>query len=75
MAETTLVIPTDLKTEIEEVSRREHRSEVDVIRDALRQYVDQLDPIDWPRSIGMASDGSFNAADDEKYLAEGWNRA
>jgi Arc/MetJ-type ribon-helix-helix transcriptional regulator len=69
MAEAILVVPDDLKTEIEAVSKREHRSEADVIRDALRQYVEHLDEIDWPRSIGMVPDGSFNAADEEQYRA------
>jgi hypothetical protein len=72
MADATLVVPEELKIEIEAVSKREHRSEADVIRDALRQYVAHSEDIDWPRSIGMVSDGSFNAADDEKYTKEAW---
>ncbi|MCA9859141.1 MAG: ribbon-helix-helix protein, CopG family [Thermomicrobiales bacterium] len=72
MADATLIVPEDLKTEIEAVSKREHRSEADVIRDALRQYVAHSADIDWPQSIGMASEGAFNAAADEAYIKERW---
>jgi metal-responsive CopG/Arc/MetJ family transcriptional regulator len=70
----SILVPDDLIPELEEISRREHRSESDVLHDALRQYFEERDGIDWPRYIGMASDGSFNAADDEIYLAERWKR-
>ena len=72
MTDSNLVVPTDLKIEIEGLSRKEQRSEADVLRDALRQYVEQSVGIHWPRSIGMASDGSFDASRDEEYLAEHW---
>jgi metal-responsive CopG/Arc/MetJ family transcriptional regulator len=70
----SILVPDDLIPELEAASRREHRSEADVLRDALRQYFEEHDDIDWPRYIGMAADGSFNAADDEIYLAERWKR-
>lgn len=72
MRRTTLCLPDDLKIEIEAVSKMERRSEAEVMRDALRQYVDQRRQDRWPRSIGMAADGSFDAADDEHYLKDHW---
>ncbi len=72
MADTILVVPEDLKIEIEAVSKREHRSEVDVIREALRQYVEHAEEIDLPRSSDIDSKEQSNAAADETYIKEHW---
>ena len=74
MAEKTLVLPDDLQSELESVSRRQQRPESEIVGDALREYFRHHGDAPWPKYVGMASDGSFNAADDEKYLAERWNR-
>ena len=39
MKKTTLYLPDDLKQKIEAVARREHKSEADVIRDAIAAAV------------------------------------
>lgn len=70
MTKTTLLLPDDLKADIVALSKKEQRSEQEVMRDALRLYVAQHGMPRWPRSIGMADDGSFDSADDEKNLAE-----
>ena len=72
MVDTTLVIPKDLKTEIEEVSRREHRTEVDVLRDALRQYIEQQPASRLPRSIEASADDALHPAKDEEYVKANW---
>lgn len=72
MRKTTLYLPDDLKIEIEAASKTERRSEAELMRDAIRQYVDQHRVERWPRSFGMASDGSFDPAEDEQYLKEHW---
>lgn len=74
MANSTLIIPEDLMLEIEATAARLNRTVTEVIRDAIRTYVESLDDYRLPRSFGMASDGSFDASKDEEYLAEHWAR-
>lgn len=68
MTDSTLVIPTDLKIEIEERSRKEQRSEADVLRDALRQYAVFHDAgkanAAFARYLEMASNGLLDAPDE-----------
>lgn len=68
MTDSTLVVPIDLKTEIEELSRKEHRSEADVLRDAIQQYMVFHDAgkanAAFARYLKMASNGLFDAPDD-----------
>jgi Arc/MetJ-type ribon-helix-helix transcriptional regulator len=69
MADTFVVIPEDLKTELEAVSKREHRSEADVIRDALREYAAQHPEPRRPRSYDMAPNHLLDSAEDEESRA------
>ena len=67
MTDSTLVVPTDLKIEIEELSRKEHRSEADVLRDAIQQYIVFHDVgkanAAFARYLEMASNGLLDAPD------------
>lgn len=74
MAHSTLTIPEDLMQEIEAVAARTNSTVVEVVRDAMRAYRESIDYNRWPRSIGMSTDGSFDPAKDEEYLAEHWAR-
>lgn len=69
MTDSTLVVPTDLKIEIEELSRKEHRSEADVLRDALRQYMEHQ-PI--RRSLENIPNGSPDPSREEEYVKADW---
>lgn len=73
MEKTTIYLPIALKSEIKILARRTKRSEAETIREALTEYVEQkraTRPL--PKSLGMVSDGSFDAADYEAYLDEHW---
>jgi predicted transcriptional regulator len=72
MRKTTIYVPDELKIEIEAVSKREHRPEAEIIREAVTQYLENRRSDRWPRSFGMVADGSFDPAEDERYLAEHW---
>ncbi len=69
MTDSTLIVPTDLKTEIEELSRKEHRSEADVLRDAIQQYREH-----WPtpRSLEATRHESLDPAEEEEYSKADW---
>lgn len=69
MADTILVVPEDLKAEIEEASRRVHRSEVDVLRDAMRRFTEQLPA--QQMDDGTREDPSERSSDSE-YVKPSW---
>jgi len=73
MEKTTVYLPIALKSELKILAKRSKRTEAEMIREALADYLARNSvarPL--PRSFGMVSDGSFNAAEDEAYLAEHW---
>ena len=72
MKKATLYLPEELKVDIETLSKVEKRSEAEIMRDALRDYVDQKLQIRSPRSIGMISDGSFDPENIDQYLQDNW---
>lgn len=69
MTDSTLVVPTDLKIELEERSRKEHRSEADVLRDALRQYMEHQ-PI--PPSVESITNDPLDPAEEAEYVKADW---
>lgn len=71
MKKTTVYLPDDLVIEIKSASRRERRPEAAIIREALTGYF-KAQKRTLPSFVGMVSDGPFNAAEDEEYLAEHW---
>jgi hypothetical protein len=73
MEKTTVYLPIALKSELKILAKRSKRTEAEMIREALADYVDQRrTPRPLPKSLGMVSDGSFEAADYEAYLDEHW---
>lgn len=73
MEKTTLYLPDDLRHELRAAARQSGRSQAELIRNAVRSFLDARPPA-LPRSVGAVSDGSFDARDDEAYLADAWNR-
>jgi predicted transcriptional regulator len=59
---TTLYLPNDVQRRLRELSRQQRRSQAELIREAVAQYLaGQEQP--WPKSIGAAeSDGAVPAA-------------
>jgi metal-responsive CopG/Arc/MetJ family transcriptional regulator len=72
MRKTTIYFPEELKIKIEAVSKMEHRPEAEIIREAVSIYLEERRNRRLPRSFGMVADGSFDPAEDERYLAEHW---
>lgn len=67
MTDSALVVPTDLKLEIEKLSQKEQRSEADVLRDAIQQYLAFHDiekvSVSFARYLEMLSDGLLDSGD------------
>jgi hypothetical protein len=73
MEKTTIYLPIAVKSEIKILAKRTERSEAETIREALIDYLERnRAPRPLPKSLGMVSDGSFDAADYEAYLDEHW---
>ncbi len=73
MEKTTLYLPDDLREELRGAARQSGRSQAELVRDALRSFLDSR-PSTLPRSMGAVSDETFDARDDEGYLADAWDR-
>jgi hypothetical protein len=73
MEKTTIYLPIVVKSELKLLAKRTDRSEAETIREALTDYLERnRAPRPVPKSFGMVSDGSFDAAEDEAYLREHW---
>ena len=73
MEKTTLYLPIGLQRTLREVARRSGRSQATLIREALERYLAGQDR-PRPASIGVASDGTLDAADSEAWLRAQWGR-
>jgi metal-responsive CopG/Arc/MetJ family transcriptional regulator len=72
MQKTTVYLPDDIRRGLDGAARDTGRSQAELIRDALRIYLDER-PAPWPQSIGRhRGGGAFAARDDEEILAERW---
>jgi len=73
MEKTTLYLPPDLQAEVRTQAKREGRSQADIIREALRRYLDQA-----PRPplgcIGVGEDEALTGADVEEWIEREWGR-
>lgn len=75
MKKCSIALPEDLLVELQAIARRESKSQSEVIREALAEYVtDNERGKPRPKSFGMASSGRIQAADLEDWLAETWER-
>jgi metal-responsive CopG/Arc/MetJ family transcriptional regulator len=78
MEKTTLYLPDDLLATYSELSRRQHRSTEEIMRDALREYAaSQMDerPEEYqlPGWIGMVeTNGEVNSTNVKDWLREHW---
>jgi hypothetical protein len=71
MKKITIYFREELAVEIKTRAKQERRTEADLIREAVTTYLAN-GKRSLPSFVGMASDGSFDAAEDEQYLAEHW---
>ncbi|MCA9838406.1 MAG: CopG family transcriptional regulator [Trueperaceae bacterium] len=71
MTKTTIYLPEDLQHDLEALAKQENRTKADLIREALRTYVQQK-PRRLPKSIGMGQDGSLGASEIDSWIKENW---
>jgi predicted transcriptional regulator len=73
MVKTTLYLPEDLQRELAEAARRLKRPQAELVRDALREFL-AANRRPWPRSIGIAEDGTLDAREAKAWVREQWSR-
>jgi len=69
---TTLYLSDELRQMLEAAARRTGRAQAELVRDALRSYLDGLAPA-FPRSIGAGDDADLSARDSEDWLRRQWS--
>jgi predicted DNA-binding protein len=69
---TTLYLPRDLQRALREEARRSGRPQAELVRDALRAYLERRER-PRARSIGIAADGRLAAGDIEAWLEREWD--
>ncbi|HEY7029963.1 MAG TPA: CopG family transcriptional regulator [Thermomicrobiales bacterium] len=72
MKKTTLYLPSDLSAAYSALSRRQRRSQAEVMRDALREYAERQE-LPLPDWVGMVeTDGEVNSTNAKDWLREHW---
>jgi hypothetical protein len=71
MKKTTIYLPDEIVLQIKATSVREQRSEAEIIRIALGDYLSKRKP-ELPSFVGMVSDEDFQAKDTDTYLDAQW---
>jgi hypothetical protein len=69
----TIYLPDDLHRELQDFARRAGMSQAEVIRAALRAYLDR-EGRPPPRSVGMVEDGTVPAAEAKAWIRREWSR-
>jgi hypothetical protein len=72
MEKTTLYFPPEIHRALKEAARRAGRSQADIVREAVEQYLGRLGR---PRlrSIGVGADGTLPASELEAWLEREWD--
>jgi predicted transcriptional regulator len=75
MKRTTIFLPEDLERMLQETARRTHRTQAEIVREALAQYL-AADRRPWPRSIGMgkSADRSVTSDNVKEWVRGQWRR-
>jgi len=73
MHKTTLYLSDELRQTLEAAARRTGRAQADLVREALRTYLETLAP-PVARSIGAGDDADLSARDSEDWLRSQWSR-
>ncbi len=72
MHKTTLYLSEELRQTLEAAARRTGRAQADLVREALRAYLDALAP-PVGRSIGAGDDPGLSARDSKDWLRRQWS--
>ncbi len=71
MEKTTLYLPAELQASLRALARQTGRSQANLVREAIETYVAGHER-PRPKSIGVAADGSLDAADAKRWVHERW---
>jgi hypothetical protein len=71
---TTLYLPTELLRELRDASRRTGQSQAEIVRAALRAYLDQEAAAPMPKSFGAFEDLGVTGEESEAWLEREWSR-
>jgi predicted transcriptional regulator len=71
MEKTTLYIAGDLHRQLQELAKREKRSQAQLIREALTEYL-AAKSRPWPKSIGAGEDSEISGRDVKDWLRANW---
>lgn len=72
MKTTPIELPDELVSVVRRLAGESNRSEAEVVREALAQYI-ELSKRPLPKLVGMGSDANVRAADSEEWLLNHWN--
>jgi Ribbon-helix-helix protein, copG family len=71
---TTLYLPPELQAELRDAARRSGKPQAEIIRAALRAYLDGEAAPPMPRSFGAFEDLGVTGAESEAWLEQEWER-
>ena len=69
MQKTTLYLPDELRQRLRSAAKQTGRSQADLTRDALEEYLARQ-PRRTPRSLGMLADGTMSGAEAKRWARE-----
>jgi Arc/MetJ-type ribon-helix-helix transcriptional regulator len=72
MEKTTLYLPAELQRRLSDAARRTGRTQADLIREALRLFLGELNTPP-PRSLGILADPELRGEDTEDWLRGAWD--
>jgi hypothetical protein len=73
MEKTTLYLPAELQRALQEQSRRSGRPQAELVREALRTYLEGAGS-PRPRSLGLGADAELSGRESETWLERQWSR-
>jgi hypothetical protein len=71
---TTLYLPSELLGELRDAARRTGQSQADIVRSALRAYLDHDAAPPMPKSFGAFEDLGVTGEESEAWLEREWGR-
>lgn len=71
---TTLYLPTELLRELRDAARRTGQSQADIVRAALRSYLDREGAPPMPKSFGAFEDLGVTGEESEAWIEREWSR-
>ncbi|HEX5396296.1 MAG TPA: CopG family transcriptional regulator [Candidatus Limnocylindria bacterium] len=72
MNKTTVYLPDDLRRSLKAAARRRRLPEADLVRDALRHYLEGEDRPELT-SVGSGADDGLAARDSEAWMRQEWD--